>query len=193
MGRFGIRGKDERGGGFGPLFCSAICGRCHKERIQDVAPQGGLMLSQSTRGGAGGSPLRCADMRWLPAPRLTRPPARAIGFSGVPAANGGERLRAALAGTGRLASRGGGLIWWGGGAAAARPLWGAPLRLKGGAWCPLPVVGARRCRGRRPWPDRSAPLHFRPRAASPAPLRPLCACGRGVRTPRPPWAGGIQL
>lgn len=106
------------------------------------------MLSQSTRGGAGGSPLRCADMRWLPAPRLTRPPARAIGFSGVPAANGGERLRAALAGAGRLASRGGGLIWWGGGAAAARPLWGAPLRLKGGGVVPSAGGGG----AALPWP-----------------------------------------
>ncbi len=122
------------------------------------------MLSQSKKGGAGGSPLRCAGWRGCLRPLASRPPARAIGFSGVPAANGGERLRAALAGVGRLASRGGGLIWWGGGAAAARPLWGAPCVLWG-AWCPLPVVGARRCRGRRPWPGRSAPLHFRPRAA----------------------------
>lgn len=90
------------------------------------------MLSQSKRGGAGGSPLRCAGWRGCLRPLASRPPARAIGFSGVPAANGGERLRAALAGAGRLASRGGGLIWWGGGAAAARPLWGAPLRLMGG-------------------------------------------------------------
>lgn len=132
VGKFGIRGKDEKGGLRPPFFCSAICGRCHRERIQDVAPQGGLMLSQSKKGGAGGSPLRCAGWRGCLRPLASRPPARAIGFSGVPAANGGARLRAALAGAGRLASRGGGLIWWGGGAAAARPLWGAPLRLMGG-------------------------------------------------------------
>ena len=66
---------------------------------------GHLWVSQVNKRWRGRLPLRCADMRWLPAPRLTRPPARAIGFSGVPAANGGARLRAALRGSAACVSR----------------------------------------------------------------------------------------
>lgn len=166
-------------GGFGPLFCSAICGRCHRERIQDVAPQGGLMLSQSKKSGAGGSPPRCAGWRGCLRPLASRPPRpRYLILRRPRRQRRGAPARRPCGGRAACVSRRrpdlvGGVV--------PPPLvrCGVPPASYGGRGVLCRWWGPRRGRGRRPWPDRSAPLHFRPRAASPAPLRPLCACGRG--------------
>ena len=114
-------------------------------------------------------------------PWLARPPARAIEFSGVPAANGGARLRAALRGS-AACSRGGGNNSMGGRCRRrSSVVGGAPL--SGGRGGACRVWGRGLLSWRRRGLGRSAPLHSKP----PAPPRPQspppCACGRGVGVP----------
>ena len=137
-------------------------------------------------------------------PWLARPPARAIGFSGVPAANGGARLRAALRGP-AACSRGGGNNSMGGrcrrrssvvGSAPLSGGYGGAYRrcrrrssvvgsapLSGGYGGASRVWGWGLLSWRRRGLNRSAPLHSKP----PAPPRPQspppCACGRGAGVP----------
>ena len=99
-------------------------------------------------------------------PWLARPPARAIGFSGVPAANGGARLRAALRGS-AACSRGGGNNSMGGRCRRRSSVVGsAPL--SGGCGGACRVWGWGLLSWRRRGLNRSAPLHSKP----PAPPRP---------------------
>ncbi len=114
-------------------------------------------------------------------PWLARPPARAIESSGVPAANGGARLRAALRGP-AACSRGGGNDSMGGRCRRrSSVVGGAPL--SGGCGGACRVWGWGLLSWRPPGLGRSAPLHSKP----PAPPRPQspppCACGRGVGVP----------
>lgn len=121
-------------------------------------------------------------------PWLARPPARAIGFSGVPAANGGARLRAALRGS-AACSRGGGNNSMGGRCRRRSSVVGsAPL--SGGYGGAYRVWGWGLLSWRRRGLNRSAPLHSKP----PAPPRPQspppCACGRGAGVPLAAASGG---
>ena len=84
-----------RGFGSAPFFCCVhMWWVSQKLDTRYNAVRGICGCRRSTRGGAGGSPLRCADMRWLPAPRLTRPPAaRGACMVGVGRAGTRPRLR----------------------------------------------------------------------------------------------------
>ena len=192
VGKFGIRGKDEKGGLRPPFFCSAICGRCHRERIQDVAPQGGLMLSQSKKRWRGRLPPAVRRLARVPAPLGFAPPRPRYWIlrrprrqrRGAPARRpcGGRaacvsRRRPDLVG-GRCRRRSSVVgcppaSYGGRGAICRRRGRGAAVAAARGRAVPL------RCTlgpGRRPRP-RCAPLRLRAR-------------GWGFR--RPPWAGGVE-
>lgn len=86
-----------RGFGSALFFCSSACCGCGGNGTQDIAPFGapvGVAVKKWWRG----RPPPCGPLRGS-GPWLARPPARAIGFSGVPAANGGARLRGRLRGS----------------------------------------------------------------------------------------------
>ena len=119
-------------------------------------------------------------------PWLARPPARAIGFSGVPAANGGARLRAALRGS-AACSRGGGNDSMGGRCRRRSSVVGGVPLSPAGAVVPAGCGGGGCCRGAAGgW---AVPLRFtqsprRRPAPSPRPLAPAGA-GWGFRWLRP--------
>ena len=111
-------------------------------------------------------------------PWLARPPARAIGFSGVPAANGGARLRAALRGS-AACSRGGGNDSMGGRCRRRSSVVGGCPSLRWVRWC-LPGVGVGAVVVAPPGagPFRSASLKA-PGAAPPPVPAPLRLRARG--------------
>ena len=111
-------------------------------------------------------------------PWLARPPARAIGFSGVPAANGGARLRAALRGS-AACSRGGGNNSMGGRCRRRSSVVGGCPSLRRVRWC-LPGVGVGAVVVAPPGagPFRSASLKA-PGAAPPPVPAPLRLRARG--------------
>lgn len=130
-------------------------------------------------------------------PWLARPPARAIGFSGVPAANGGARLRAALRGS-AACSRGGGSDSMGGAVPPPLVRCGGCPSLRRVRWC-LPGVGAVVVAPPGAGPFRSASLKA-PGAAPPpvpAPLRLRArgggSAGCGQRGRPPALAGELTM
>lgn len=175
-----------RGFGSALFFCSSACCGCGGNGTQDIAPFGapvGVAVKKWWRG----RPPPCGPLRGS-GPWLARPPARAIGFSGVPAANGGARLRAALRGS-AACSRGGGNNSMGGRCRRRSSVVGsAPL--SGGYGGAYRVWGWGLLSWRRRGLNRSAPLHSKP----PAPPRPQspppCACGRGAGVPLAAASGG---